>query len=45
LAQILVVLLIWLPSRLRAQTYSPPPNAREVINLDAGWRFIRQDVP
>ena len=27
------------------QTYSPPSNPREDINLDAGWRFIRQDVP
>src|ERR1039458_9351509 len=27
------------------QTYSPPANPREDINLDAGWRFIRQDVP
>jgi beta-galactosidase len=26
------------------QTYSPPSNSREDINLDAGWRFIRQDV-
>jgi len=26
------------------QTYSPPANPREDINLDAGWRFIRQDV-
>src|SRR6266404_5601630 len=26
------------------QTYSPPSNPREDINLDAGWRFIRQDV-
>src|ERR1035437_4141404 len=25
-------------------TYSPPANPREDINLDAGWRFIRQDV-
>src|ERR1051325_5447744 len=27
-----------------AQTYSPPSNPREDIDLDAGWRFIRQDV-
>ncbi len=26
------------------QTYSPPANPREDISLDAGWRFIRQDV-
>jgi beta-galactosidase len=26
------------------ETYSPPSNPREDINLDAGWRFIRQDV-
>src|SRR5258706_14579083 len=26
------------------QTYSPPANPREDINLDADWRFIRQDV-
>src|SRR5271169_5037788 len=26
------------------QIYSPPVNPREDINLDAGWRFIRQDV-
>src|SRR5882724_4256404 len=26
------------------QTYSPPSNPREDISLDAGWRFIRQDV-
>jgi beta-galactosidase len=26
------------------QTYSPPPSPREDISLDAGWRFIRQDV-
>jgi beta-galactosidase len=27
-----------------AQTYSPPLNPRADINLDPGWRFIRQDV-
>ena len=27
------------------QTYSPPSVSREIISLDAGWRFIRQDVP
>ena len=26
------------------ETYSPPSNPREDINLDSGWRFIRQDV-
>ena len=26
------------------QTYSPPSNPREDINLDAGWRFIQQNV-
>ena len=29
---------------LSAQTYTPPVSHREDINLDAGWRFIRQDV-
>lgn len=29
---------------LLAGTYSPPASAREDINLDVGWRFIRQDV-
>ena len=27
-----------------AQTYTPPANNRADIVLDAGWRFIRQDV-
>jgi len=27
-----------------AQIYTPPVSHREDINLDAGWRFIRQDV-
>ena len=44
------VLLVWLLASglaplLAAQTYSPPANARSDINLDANWRFIRQDVP
>lgn len=29
---------------LRAQTYSPPASSRADINLDSGWRFIRQDT-
>jgi len=29
---------------LAAQAYSPPANHRVDINLDAGWKFIRQDV-
>jgi len=29
---------------LAAQTYSPPASDRMDINLDPGWRFIRQDV-
>jgi len=29
---------------LVAQSYSPPANHRVDINLDAGWKFIRQDV-
>src|ERR1022692_3597967 len=33
------------PPAVFGQTYSPPANPREDINLDAGWRFIRQDVP
>jgi beta-galactosidase len=28
-----------------AQTYHPPANPRLNINLDSGWRFIREDVP
>ncbi len=27
-----------------AQMYSPPASPREDINLNSGWRFIRQDV-
>jgi len=34
----------WAPL-LAAQTCLPPANARSDINLDANWRFIRQDVP
>jgi beta-galactosidase len=30
---------------LFAQPYNPPTTHRADINLDAGWRFIRQDVP
>ena len=30
---------------LAAQTYSPPPNSRQDINLDASWRFTQSDVP
>jgi beta-galactosidase len=29
---------------LAAQTYSPPPNSRQDINLDANWRFIQSDA-
>ena len=29
---------------MTAQTYTPPPNNRMDIVVDAGWRFIRQDV-
>ena len=39
--------LIWLLSvvfPLAAQTYAPPATARVELNLDQGWRFIRQDT-
>ena len=29
---------------LVAQTYVPPPNPRQDINLDANWRFIQSDA-
>ena len=29
---------------LRAQLYTPPASERVDINLDAGWKFIRQDA-
>jgi beta-galactosidase len=28
-----------------AQNYQPPANVRKDLDLDSGWRFIRQDVP
>ena len=41
----LVVLAIFsFASCLVAQTYSPPANERQDLNLDANWRFIQQDV-
>ena len=43
------MLIVWLlvfglVPLLAAQTYSPPANARQDLNLDANWRFIQQDV-
>src|SRR5712671_5222328 len=40
----LVLLIVLAALEVSAQTYSPPASPREVIDLDAGWRFIRQDV-
>ena len=41
-----VTLLIYvgLATLLRAAPYSPPVSHRADVSLDAGWRFIRQDV-
>lgn len=30
---------------VRAEIYTPPASGRAQINLNAGWRFLRQDVP
>ena len=38
----LSLLLFTLP--MAAQTYSPPPNNRQDIILDANWRFIQSDA-
>jgi beta-galactosidase len=38
------VILFGLAMSAAAQTYVPPANNRADILLDAGWRFIRQDV-
>jgi beta-galactosidase len=38
---------LWLgshPAALLAQNYTPPVTRRSDLSLDAGWRFIRQDV-
>jgi len=36
--------LLVLAKPLLAQTYYPPPNSRQDINLDANWRFIQSDA-
>src|SRR5437762_14121684 len=38
------LLLLALASPIRGQTYIPPATHRADLNLDASWRFIRQDV-
>jgi beta-galactosidase len=43
-AKCLVWAVLALALPLPAQTYAPPPPARADVLLDAGWRFIRQDV-
>ena len=39
------LILLGAPASVFAQTYVPPTNQRLDINLDSGWRFVRQDVP
>ena len=36
--------LLTLAMSLAAQPYTPPANPRLDVNLNPGWRFIRQDV-
>jgi beta-galactosidase len=38
------LLLYALATPLASQPYTPPANPRVDVNLNAGWRFIRQDV-
>ncbi len=38
------LVLLGLALALEGQSYSPPASHRVDINLDGGWRFIRQDV-
>jgi Glycosyl hydrolases family 2, sugar binding domain len=45
LCRLILTSIMLLSSATFAQTYSPPPNHRADILLDANWRFIRQDVP
>jgi beta-galactosidase len=40
----LCLVMLGLAVPLAAQTYQPPASPRDDINLDSGWRFIRQDV-
>ena len=40
----LCLFLLTLASPLGGQTYTPPVTHRSDLNLDAAWRFIRQDV-
>src|ERR1017187_9286989 len=44
LAVAAVVVFVGLALSVAAETYVPPANNRADILLDAGWRFIRQDV-
>jgi beta-galactosidase len=41
---LLSLLLLTLALPLTAQPYAPPVNPRVEVNLDPGWRFIRQEV-
>ncbi len=40
----MILAAVGLATSALAQTYSPPANPRLDINLDSGWKFIRQDV-
>jgi beta-galactosidase len=40
-----IVLFALLTLSAAAQSYHPAKNHRQDVNLDPGWKFIRQDVP
>jgi beta-galactosidase len=42
---LLVVFFAVLALAAPAQTDNPPANPRQDLDLDSGWKFIRQDVP
>jgi beta-galactosidase len=39
------LLFVCISTPVIAEPYIPPTNQRADINLDCGWRFVRQDVP
>src|ERR1700743_3101697 len=41
---LLAVFFIAMTLAASAQTYNPPANPRQDLDLDSGWKFIRQDV-
>ena len=41
---LLAVLFAVMALTASAQTYNPPANPRQDVDLNSGWKFIRQDV-